>query len=106
MSEKHELFTRWATPLLDVIQYQLELDDVIYKHTGGNSEEVFGEGRLVSNYIELLLTTVFGEAAASDDYILDAVYEIFYDAGLNVLSRIDVAFDAVTRLLQDEDASD
>ena len=105
MSDKRELFTRWATPLLDVIQYQLELDDVIYKHTGGNSEDVFGEGRLVSNYIELVISTVFGAEAAADDYLMDMVYEVFYDAELNVISRIDIAFDTVTRLLRGEDVT-
>jgi len=105
MSEKLELFTRWATPLLDVIQYQLELDDVIYKHTGGNSEDVFGEGRLVSNYIELLISTVFGDGASNDDYLMDAVYEVFYDSDLGVQSKIDIAFDTVARLLRGEDAT-
>lgn len=93
-----ETFKGWARPLVESIQYQMELDDVVYNHTGTNMDDFLPHQRLVSPYIELLIAHAFGEAAATE-YAIDVVYETLYDDGLTADSRIEVVYETLRKLV-------
>ena len=93
-----ETFKGWARPLVKSIQYQMELDDVVYRHTDGNIDDFMPCQWLVSPYIELLITHAFGESAATE-YTIDVVYETLYDDGLTADSRIEVVYETLRKLV-------
>jgi len=93
-----ETFKEWARPLVESIQYQMELDDVVYRHTNSNLDDVLPCHRLVSPYIDLLITHAFGESAATE-YTIDVVYETLYDDGLTADSRIEVVYETLRKLV-------
>lgn len=93
-----ETFKGWVRPLVESIQYQMELDDVVYNHTGTNMDDFLPHQRLVSPYIELLIAHAFGDAAATE-YNIDIVYETLYDDGLTADTRIEVIYETLRKLV-------